>query len=68
MKRILSLAAALFVLSGCSLDVEPSTSTLESETVPSESTSVTEETVSSTNVVDSLEAAGWVRHAKLRNA
>lgn len=43
MKRILSLAAALFVLSGCSLDVEPSTSTLESETVPSESTSITEE-------------------------
>ncbi|WP_412099741.1 hypothetical protein [Corynebacterium aurimucosum] len=40
MKRILPLAAALFVLSGCtSLDVE---STLESETPPSTSTSVTE--------------------------
>ena len=41
MKRILPLAAALFVLSGCtSLDVE---STLESETPPSTSTSVTED-------------------------
>ncbi|MGV0369305.1 hypothetical protein ACUY29_11050 [Corynebacterium aurimucosum] len=40
MKRLLSLAAALFVLSGCSsLDVE---STPESETSPSTSTSVTE--------------------------
>lgn len=46
MKRFLSLAAALFFLSGCSLDLEPSTNTPTSSSGPSTSTaSTTAETV-----------------------
>ena len=41
MKRFLSLAAALFFLSGCSLDLEPSTNTPTSSSGPSTSTAST---------------------------
>ena len=41
MKRFLSLAAALFFLSGCSLDLEPSTNTSTSSSGPSTSTAST---------------------------
>lgn len=41
MKRFLSLAAALFFLSGCSLDLEPSTNTSTSNSGPSTSTAST---------------------------